>query len=113
MLLAGAALSAPASRLADRRGFRPDLRRPVGGGRESAPGARIHSFDSMGHNWWGVCVAGGGLCSLALLGDEPRAPEWIDAVDAGLVQWFNYSGNVLHNRMPGNICSPCCTTSRG
>jgi hypothetical protein len=61
---------------------------------------RIHSFDSMGHNWWGVCVAGGGLCSLALLGDDPRAQEWIDAVDAGFVQWFNYPGNVLQNRMP-------------
>src|SRR5262249_33004002 len=32
------------------------------------PGARIHSFDSMGHNWWGVCVAGAGLSALALLG---------------------------------------------
>lgn len=64
------------------------------------PGARVHSFDSMGHNWWGVCVAGGGLCALALLGDDPRAQGWIDAVDAGYVQWFNYPGNVLQNRMP-------------
>ena len=64
------------------------------------PGARIHSLDSMGHNWWGVCVAGGGLCALALLGDDSRAQEWIDAVDAGFVQWFRYSGNVLQNRMP-------------
>lgn len=63
------------------------------------PGNRIHSLDSMGHNWWGVCVAGGGLCSLALLGDDPRAPEWIDAVDAGFVQWFGYPGNVLQNRV--------------
>jgi len=64
------------------------------------PGARVHSFDSMGHNWWGVCVAGAGLCALALLGDDPRAREWIDAVDAGYVQWFSYPGNVLQNRMP-------------
>ena len=61
------------------------------------PGKRIHSLDSMGHNWWGVCVAGGGLCALALLGDDPRAQEWIDAVDAGFVQWFQYPGNVLQN----------------
>jgi oligo-alginate lyase len=64
------------------------------------PGKRIHSFDSMGHNWWGVCVAGGGLCALALLGDDPRAQAWIDAVDAGYVEWFNYAGDVLENRMP-------------
>ncbi|MGB6857372.1 MAG: heparinase II/III family protein [Terracidiphilus sp.] len=63
------------------------------------PGKRIHSLDSMGHNWWGVCVSGTGLCGLALLGDEPRAQSWIDAVDAGYIEWFNYRGNVLQNRM--------------
>jgi hypothetical protein len=63
------------------------------------PGKRIHSFDSMGHNWWGVCVAGGGLCALAMLGDDPRAQSWIDAVDAGYMEWFNYNGSVLQNRM--------------
>jgi hypothetical protein len=63
------------------------------------PGRRIHSFDSMGHNWWGVCVAGAGLCALALLGDDPRAQGWIDAMDAGFEQWFNYRGNVLQNRV--------------
>jgi oligo-alginate lyase len=63
------------------------------------PGTRIHSFDSMGHNWWGVCVAGAGLCALALLGDEPHAQGWIAAIDAGFGQWFNYRGNVLQNRV--------------
>ena len=63
------------------------------------PGKRIHSLDSMGHNWWGVCVSGAGLCGLALLGDDPRAQSWIDAVDGGYVEWFRYNGNVLQNRM--------------
>lgn len=63
------------------------------------PGTRIHSLDSMGHNWWGVCVSGGGLCALALLGDDARAQAWIDAVDAGFKQWFHYRGNVLQNRV--------------
>lgn len=63
------------------------------------PGARIHSLDTMGHNWWGVCVSGAGLCALALLDDDPRAQQWIDAVDAGFVQWFNYGGNVLQNHV--------------
>ncbi len=62
------------------------------------PGLRIHSLDSMGHNWWGVCVSGAGLCALALLGDDPRAQGWVDAVDAGYSQWFTYRGNVLQNR---------------
>jgi hypothetical protein len=64
------------------------------------PGKRIHSLDSMGHNWWGVCVTGAGLCALALLGDDSRAQAWIDAVDAGFAQWFAYQGNVIQNRMP-------------
>ncbi|HEV2327461.1 MAG TPA: heparinase II/III family protein [Verrucomicrobiae bacterium] len=63
------------------------------------PGKRIHSFDSMGHNWWGVCVAGAGLCALALLGDDPRAQGWIDTMDAGFEQWFNFRGNTLQNRV--------------
>jgi hypothetical protein len=63
------------------------------------PGRRIHSFDSMGHNWWGVCVSGAGLCALALLGDDGRAQGWIDAMDAGFEQWFNFPGNALQNRV--------------
>jgi oligo-alginate lyase len=63
------------------------------------PGTRIHSLDSMGHNWWGVCVSGAGLCALALLGDDARAQSWIEAMDAGFKQWFDYQGNVLQNRV--------------
>ncbi len=63
------------------------------------PGTRIHSMDSMGHNWWGVCVSGAGLCALALLGDDSRAQGWIRTIDAGFKQWFDYPGNVLQNRV--------------
>src|SRR6202000_2378497 len=63
------------------------------------PGTRIHSLDSMGHNWWGVCVSGAGLCALALLGEDVRAQGWIDAMDAGFEQWFRFPGNPLQNRV--------------
>lgn len=63
------------------------------------PGRRVHSFDSMGHNWWGVCVAGAGVCSLVLLGEDARAQGWIDAMDAGFEQWFRFPGNPLQNRV--------------
>ncbi len=63
------------------------------------PGKRFHSLDSMGHNWWGVCVSGAGVAALAFLGEEERAKSWVEAIDDGLVEWFSYDGNVLHNRI--------------
>jgi hypothetical protein len=62
------------------------------------PPKRFHSLDSMGHNWWGICVAGAGIASLALLGDEPRAKDWVKQIDIGCLEWFAYAGNSLHNR---------------
>src|SRR5579875_1087370 len=62
------------------------------------PHTRIHALDSMGHNWWSVCVSNAGLAALALYGEEPRAPEWISAVSSGIAQWFEYRGQPLQNK---------------
>ncbi len=62
------------------------------------PGARIHALDSMGHNWWSVCVAMAGLASLSLLGDEPRAEQWVQEVSEAFPEWFSFQGNVLQNK---------------
>ncbi|UCG46903.1 MAG: hypothetical protein JSU94_15555, partial [Phycisphaerales bacterium] len=59
---------------------------------------RIHALDSMGHNWWSVCVAMAGLASISVLGDEPRAEAWVQQVSDGLGEWFYYAGNVLQNK---------------
>ena len=59
---------------------------------------RIHALDSMGHNWWSVCVSMAGLASLSLLGDEPRAEQWVRQVSDSFPEWFYYSGNVLQNK---------------
>jgi hypothetical protein len=64
------------------------------------PGARIHALDSMGHNWWSVCVAMTGLAALSLLGDEPRAEAWVEEVSQAFPEWFAYQGNVLQNKSP-------------
>ncbi|MGH8245342.1 MAG: heparinase II/III domain-containing protein [Gammaproteobacteria bacterium] len=66
------------------------------------PGKRIHALDSMGHNYFSVCPAGAGIAALALVGDDPRAPEWVDRVARGLELWFGYQGNVLQNK-PANF----------
>jgi hypothetical protein len=59
---------------------------------------RIHALDSMGHNWWSVCVSMAGLASLSLLGDEPRAEGWVEEVSNSFPEWFYYRGNVLQNK---------------
>ncbi|MBW8042272.1 MAG: DUF4962 domain-containing protein [Planctomycetes bacterium] len=59
---------------------------------------RIHALDSMGHNWWSVCVSMAGLASLSLLGDEPQAEQWVRQVSDSFSEWFYYSGNVLQNK---------------
>jgi len=35
---------------------------------------RIHALDSMGHNWWSVCVSMAGLAALSVLDDVPHRP---------------------------------------
>lgn len=62
------------------------------------PQQRIHALDSMGHNWWSVCVSGAGIGALALLNEDKRAPEWILRVDAALAGFFDYRGMVLLNK---------------
>lgn len=44
------------------------------------PERRIHALDSMGHNWWSVCVSLAGVAAMSLLGDDERAPEWVERV---------------------------------
>jgi hypothetical protein len=62
------------------------------------PGQRIHALDSMGHNWWSVCVSMAGLAALSLLGDEPRAEAWVQEVSEAFPEWFDFQGNILQNK---------------
>ncbi len=62
------------------------------------PSERIHALDSMGHNWWSVCVSMAGLAALSLLGDEPRAEPWVQEVSEAFLEWFSFQGNVLQNK---------------
>lgn len=59
---------------------------------------RVHALDSMGHNWWSVCVAHAGLAALAISGDHPEALLWVDEVSEAFPSWFEYEGNVLQNK---------------
>ena len=59
---------------------------------------RIHALDSMGHNWWSVCVSMAGLAALSVLDDVPEAAEWVQGVSQAFPEFFNYKGNVLQNK---------------
>ncbi len=64
------------------------------------PGSRIHALDSMGHNWWSVCIslAGVGLC--AIYEDVPEGAEWMALILGALHGYCNYRGELLLNKAP-------------
>jgi hypothetical protein len=59
------------------------------------PGTRIHTLNSMGHNWWASCVDMAGLAALAVVNDDERAAGWIDAVSKGSEEWMSFTGDDL------------------
>lgn len=59
---------------------------------------RIHTLDTMGHNWWGHIVFGAGVGALSILRDEPRAAEWVRRIDEAGREWFLYSGSRFESK---------------
>lgn len=59
---------------------------------------RIHSLNSMGHNWWTSCVCMGGVLALSLQNELPGAAQSAEAVYDALPQWFNFAGDVLQHK---------------
>lgn len=62
------------------------------------PESNIHTFDTMGHNWWSACVDMAGFASLAVINEIPDAKKWANEISATATEWINYSGNVLENK---------------
>lgn len=60
--------------------------------------SRIHSLNSMGHNWWSSSVSMAGVASLAVMQEIPQAKEWTETIAKALLQWFDFSGDVLINK---------------
>lgn len=59
---------------------------------------RIHSLNSMGHNWWTSCACMGGILALSLQNELPEAKEGAEAVNEILPQWFDFAGDVLQQK---------------
>jgi len=67
-------------------------------------GQRIHTIDTMGHNWWSAIVFGAGIGAMAILDEDPRAPGWVERVGAADAEWLSYAGSLLENK-PANFDS--------
>lgn len=63
-----------------------------------SPETNIHTFDTMGHNWWSACVDMAGFAALAVKGEIPEAQKWATEISEISTEWVNFSGNVMDNK---------------
>ena len=61
-------------------------------------GDSFHSFDTMGHNWWSVCVYMAGVASLAIQNEVPEAKQRAVDISGTITEWIGYTGSVLQNK---------------
>lgn len=59
---------------------------------------RIHSLNSMGHNWWTSCVGMGGLLALAISNESPEAEKAAKAAVESLPEWFDFAGDAIQRK---------------
>lgn len=62
---------------------------------------RVHCLDSMGHNWWAVCIGASAVALLACRGLQDR-DYWLGQITVALDEFVTYKGNELWNK-PGNF----------
>ena len=59
---------------------------------------RIHSLNSMGHNWWTSCVGMGGLLALAISNEVPEAAKAARLAVESLPEWFAFEGDEIQGK---------------
>jgi len=59
---------------------------------------RLHSLNSMGHNWWSAVVHEAGVASLAVMNEVLAARGWAEEAMRSSKEWFAFSGSVLDNK---------------
>ncbi|MBR5869728.1 MAG: heparinase II/III family protein, partial [Clostridia bacterium] len=82
-----------------KRGIAPILRE------WTAPGYKVHAIDTMGHNWWPVCVSSGAFAAVVMLEDllawgVQEAKDLLQTAVDGLAAWFAYQGNPMNAKPP-------------
>ena len=59
---------------------------------------RIHTLNSMGHNWWTSCACMGGLLALSLAQDDDQARLLSESMMEHLPEWFAFAGDAVQNK---------------
>ena len=59
---------------------------------------RIHSLNSMGHNWWTSCAGMGGLLALAISNESEAARKGAETLIEVLPEWFEFEGDVIQHK---------------
>ncbi|HWU12701.1 MAG TPA: heparinase II/III family protein [Caulobacter sp.] len=59
---------------------------------------RIHSLDTMGHNWFSHIVFGAGVAAIAVKTEAPQADAWIRRIDEAAEQWAAYDGSAIETK---------------
>lgn len=87
----------PAERQEMARGFYRLAVEPLLGDWLAEP-TRIHSLNSMGHNWWTSCVGMGGLLALAISNEHPEAAKLARQAVEALPEWMDFAGDPVQGK---------------
>ncbi|MDC7676275.1 heparinase II/III domain-containing protein [Asticcacaulis machinosus] len=60
---------------------------------------RIHTLDTMGHNWWAHIVFGTGVGLVAISRDDPRAAAYLDRLETAGSEWWSYKGSRIESKV--------------
>jgi len=63
---------------------------------------RIHSLDTMGHNWWSAIVFNAGIGAMAVLQERPDVLPWLQRISEASKEWYSYAGSELETK-PANF----------
>ncbi len=64
------------------------------------PTRRVHALDSMGHNWWAVCIGYCALGVVTLYDRIPDADQKLTLMAQAMEGFCTYSGHPLLNKIP-------------
>ena len=60
------------------------------------PGTRIHALDTMGHNFWCVCISAAALGAVVFCDLIPDGKSLLRQASEALEAWFRYPGNLMN-----------------